>query len=142
MITVGYIKEENGIHYFYSIVDDTISVQTFSGGEGMMRRKLVELKASSILILFEKFLIKDREIVDRGKDVHVYKEKIKRIQKYMEWGHENISTSPGLVIDNGLIMTKAMKSMIKMISDEHPMKKDLIFLQASVTQTAKAPYNV
>jgi hypothetical protein len=139
MKTVGYIKKEGDLHYFYSFTEGVITVQSCKG-DGLCKKKMVDMKASSMLILFEGFLALDSELIDRGKDVHIYQEKIDKISAFIEWGHANYDTAPASIVDNAFIMTKYMRNMLKLISDEHPMKKDLIFLEHCVIQTYHAPY--
>lgn len=142
MVTVGYIKKENGIDYWYTLSNNSISPHTHKGAEGVLRHKMVKCKASSMLALFEDFLLIDQDIEDPGKDVHTYKEKIKSIMKFIEWGHENYDTLTESIIDNAFIMSKAMKSIIKLISPDNEDLKKLIFIHHTVTLTYKEPYNI
>ena len=142
MTTVGYISKINDIHYFYSVVNNQITVQSFSGPSGVMQRKLHELTAESFLVLFEDFLLTDAQITDRGKDMQLYQESEKRIRDFMKWAHENKESSPGSVCDNAYISTKFMRRMIDIISDENPKKKDLIFLMHCVTFTYEKAYKI
>jgi hypothetical protein len=142
MNTVGFIRKDGETSYFYIRIGQKLRVIEHSGPDMYVRKLMVDNKASSILILFETFLQLDKEIVDRGKGVQVYEELAKRIQAYIEWGHENRVNAPESVIQNGFIATKYMNGMINMISMEHPMRKHLIFLEHSVTQTYHAPYNI
>ena len=144
MNTVGFITKNttSGISYFYSIVNDTITVQESSQADHIIRKKMVDMKSSAVLILFETFLEIDSKVIDPGKDVFSYTEKQKGLRKYIEWGHENRDAMPESVIQNARIMTKGMNSMIKHLADTNPSKKELIFIMQSVIDTCDSPYNI
>jgi len=143
MITLGHIDKLDGIDYYYcSDEQGRVTIMQYEGPEGAMNQKLVKMKASAVLRIFEKFLIVDKKIIDPGKDVYTYEEKIKRINLFIDWGHENFETVPASIIDNGIISTKYMKSMINMITPEHPSRKTLIFLMHNVTLINEAAYNI
>lgn len=142
MNTVGFITKKGETSYFYSRVGDTVTVQSYTGSEGYVKQLMIELKASSMLILFEEFLQIDSRTIDRGKNVHVYDELIGRIRSFIDWGHKNRDIAPASIIDNAFISRKYMNAMIDMISPEHENIKDLIFLENCVTLTYHSPYNI
>ena len=129
MTYAGYIKREDDTHYYYSFVEDRLTVQTFSGNQKLFVHKFNGLKASAALLLVDQFLIKDIVITDAGKDIISYKELRKRVQAYVSWGHDNREHSPESVIDNAIRVKKDfIDKMINMISPAHPERKELIFL--------------
>ena len=140
MTHVGYIGEFSGKHLVYSMVDNQWSVTEFES-EGLCRQKMKEMKATAMIILFEQFLIIDKDIKDTGKNVVSYKELRKRLQDFINWSLDNQEVHTEKVISNGLKMRKVMNQMIKMISPEHPNRKELIFLAFNVTKLAQEPYN-
>lgn len=143
MITLGYIEQRDGIdYYFCSDERGKVTIMQYEGPEGAMKQKLIKMKASAILRIFEKFLIVDKKIIDPGKNVYTYEEKIKRINAFIDWGHENFDTVPASIIQNGILSQKYMESMILMITPEHPSRKTLIFLKNNVTLISEAAYNI
>lgn len=140
MITVGYIKKEGDIHYYYSVVNEHISVNTYEGPDGMMSEMFSRLKASALLALCEDFLSIDSETPDRGKDVQVYEELKDRMKAYMTWGHENLELSAGKICDYGSKAEKYMDGILNLIDNSNAGKKDLIFLRHCVTLTMNASY--
>jgi len=129
MTYAGYIKREDDTHYFYSFVEDRLTVQTYSGPDGVFLKKFNDIKASAALLLVEQFLVIDVTLSDPGKDVQSYKELRKRCQDYIKWGHDNRDHSPESVIQNSEVARKNyMSKMIGMISPEHQIRKELIFL--------------
>lgn len=141
MTYVGYIGEFDGKHLVYSMVDNEWSVTEFES-EGLCKQKMKEMKATAMIILFEQFLIIDKDLQDTGKNVVSYKELRKRLQDYLNWSLDNQHVHTDKVISSGFKMRKVMNQMIKMISPEHPDRKHLIFLMFNVTKLAQEPYNV
>lgn len=135
MQTVAYIEKIGDIHYYYSFVNNSLTVNEFIGGESALERKLDELTAQSFLALYEDFLHIDKETIDKGKEVHSYEELRKRVKAYIEWGHKNISSSPGSVAQNGYIARKYITKMIDMISHENINKKKLVMISHSIKET-------
>jgi len=45
MTYAGYVKREGDTHYFYSFVEDRLSVQTYSGPDGVFIKKFNDIKA-------------------------------------------------------------------------------------------------
>lgn len=142
MITVGFIQEDRGVYYYYTFVSDTLSIAEHPGPEGPFKRKFEELMAQMFLAHCEDFILLDKEIVDRGKEVHSYTELAQRVKDFMKWGHENIDIAPGSVAQNGYVVTKYMKGMIDMISIDHPMRKDLIFINSCIKDTWENKFEV
>jgi len=140
MTFVGYIEEENGIHYVYSFVEHKWSVSEFSSS-GLAKQKMIEMKATAMIILFEQFLVTDITIEDVGKNVVSYRELRKRLQDYVVWGLDNQGVSPQKVVENGFKMKAVMLQMIKMISQKHTDRGKLKFLYFNVTKLYEEPYN-
>jgi hypothetical protein len=140
MKMVGYIGEDSGMHYVYSNVDNVWSVSQYSS-EGLCKQKMMEMKASAMIIIFEDFLILDSQVEDLGKNVVSYKELRKRIQDYITWALEHQGISPQKVSENGFKMRKVMAQMIKMITPENEKRGELLFLFKNVTLLFEQPYN-
>jgi hypothetical protein len=140
MKMVGYIGEFSGRYMVYSVVDQVWSVTEFES-EGLCKRKMIEMKASAMVLLFEDFLIQDNDIEDIGKNVVSYKELRKRVQDYITWALDNQSIAPEKVVLNGFKSKNFMWSMINMISSDNPNRGKLIFLWKNVTLLHDEPYN-
>jgi hypothetical protein len=138
---VGYIGEFSGKHMVYSVVDQVWSVSEYSS-EGLCKKKMQDMKASAMILLFEDFLALDSKIEDLGKNVVSYKELRKRIQDYVTWGLDNHVVSPEKVVLNGFKMKSRMWSMINMISEDHADRGKLIFIWKNVTLLYEEPYNI
>ncbi len=137
MMFVGFLEKVDDVYYYYSVVNDKVTVGGFSGEEDAFAKKLAELKAQLFLVIFEEFLSVNKLILDPGKNVHVYHEKVKRIQSYIEWGHKNIELMPHSVADNGFVSVKFMEAIINLISKNNPHFKTLVFLKHCVIKTYK-----
>lgn len=135
MNTVCHFKTEDDNYYYYHVTGDIISVQCFSGHKDDFRKLINSLKATSLLILFEKFIIEDSKIVDNSKNVYVYKEKTERLKAFIEWGHKNIDVSPFEVVQVAEKASKWMNVMLGLLSLESPSRKELIFLHHCVVST-------
>lgn len=138
MTYASYIKREGDIHYFYSFVEDRLTVQSYSGHDGVFIKKFNDVKASAAILLVEQFLVKDVVLEDKGKDVFSYVELRKRAQDFIKWAFENKDHSPESVIQTAEVCRKKFLSkMINMISPAHPDRKELIFLAYAIQQLYK-----
>ena len=138
MTYASYIKREGDTHYFYSFVEDRLTVQSFSGPDGVFLKKFNDIKASVALLLVEQFLVKDVTLMDSGKNTHSYKELRKRCQDFITWGFENKDQLPESVIQNAeVIRSRYISKMISMVSPAHPDRKELIFLAHGIESLYK-----
>ena len=138
MTYAGFIKREEDTFYFYSFVEDRMSVQTYTGPEGYFLKKFNDLKASAAILLVEQFLVKDVTLLDKRKETFAYKELRKRAQDYVKWSFENKDHSPESVIQNAEVCRKNFLSkMINIIDPEHPQRKELIFLAHGIERLYK-----
>ena len=142
MNLIDYIEKKDGVHYFFHAWKDTINVREFSGEGHVLERNLIKLKAELITELYNEFVLVDKQIVDRGKKTPIYDKNIASISNFIDWAIENKETKPGEVSKNGVVMLRAIKAIISLVSPNTKKKKDLVFLCYMIEKTCLTEFKI
>jgi hypothetical protein len=141
MTILGYIGAKDDVHYYYIINNDRIATYSDECSAPIMKRKLTKMRASAIVSLYEDFISVESTIIDRGKDVHVYSEKRKKVKSFIEWANLNADMIPESIKDNSIRMIDYIDTMINMISKHHSMRKDLMFIMNAIKETTNTNFD-
>lgn len=136
MITVDYLgKGSENEYYYYTIVNSLIAVDSIiTDFPALALKKMNQLKAQSLVYLYEQFRNTEKEIKESFPKIQTYNEALVRVSAFITWGLENISKEEE-VLKYAKGMTSKLTTVVNEVPNTVAEKKVLTFLLHCVTLT-------